>query len=127
MKTSIMRRRLAAMIAVVSLAIVWPLVIATAQGAEEGVANFYSDKFQGKKLASGEVYDKTKLTASHKTLAFGTKVKVANLDNGKRAVVTINDRMKKSNPAVIDVSRQAAEDLAFIKSGKAKVKLEVEK
>ena len=127
MKTSIMRRRLAAMIAVVSLAIVWPLAIATAQSAEEGVANFYSDKFQGKKLASGEVYDKTKLTASHKTLAFGTKVKVANLDNGKRVVVTINDRMKKSNPAVIDVSRQAAEDLAFIKSGKAKVKLEVEK
>ena len=127
MKTSIMRRRLAAMIAVVSLAIVWPLVIATAQGAEEGVANFYSDKFQGKKLASGEVYDKTKLTASHKTLAFGTKVKVANLDNGKSVVVTINDRMKKSNPAVIDVSRQAAEDLGFIKSGKAKVKLEVEK
>ena len=127
MKTSVMRRRLAAMIAVVSLAIMWPLAIATAQGAEEGVANFYSDKFQGKKLASGEVYDKTKLTASHKTLAFGTKVKVANLDNGKSVVVTINDRMKKSNPGVIDVSRQAAEDLGFIKSGKAKVKLEVEK
>jgi rare lipoprotein A len=53
-------------------------------------------------------------------------VKVANLDNGK-VVVTIDARMKKSNPAVIDVSRQAAEDLGFIKSGKAKVKLEVEK
>jgi len=90
MKTSLMRRRLAAMIAVVSLAIVWPLAIAAAQGAEEGVANFYSDKFQGKKLANGEVYD-------------------------------------KSNLAVIDVSRQAAEDLGFTKSGKAKVKLEVEK
>ena len=90
MKTSVMMRRLAAMIAVVSLAIVWPLAIATAQGAEEGVANFYSDKFQGKKLANGEVYD-------------------------------------KSNLAVIDVSRQAAEDLGFTKSGKAKVKLEVEK
>jgi rare lipoprotein A len=126
MKTSVMRRRLAAMIAVVSLAIVWPPAIATAQGAEESVANFYSDKFQGKKLASGEVYDKTKLTPSHKTLAFDTKVKVANLDNGKSVVVTSNDRMKKSNPAVIDVSRQAAEDPGFIKSGKAKVKLEVE-
>lgn len=127
MKTSVMRRQLAAMIAVVSLAIVWPLAMAAAQSAEEGVANFYSDKFQGKKMASGEVYDKAKLTASHKTLALGTKVKVTNLDNGKSAVVTINDRMRKSNPAVIDVSRQAAEDLGFIKSGKAKVKLEVEK
>ena len=127
MKTSVMMRRFAAMIALVSLAIVGPLAIATAEGAEEGVANFYSDKFQGKKMASGEVYDKAKLTASHKTLALGTKVKVTNLDNGKSAVVTINDRMKKSNPAVLDVSRQAAEDLGFIKSGKAKVKLEVEK
>ena len=127
MKTSVMMRRLAAMIAIVSLAIVWPLAIATAQGAEEGIANFYSDKFQGKKVASGEVYDKTKLTASHKTLVLGTKVKVTNLNNGKSVVVTINDRMKKSNPAVIDVSRQAAEDLGFTKSGKAKVKLEVEK
>ena len=127
MKTSVMKKRVAAMIAVVSLAIVWPLAMASAQGAEEGVANFYSDKFQGKKMASGEVYDKAKLTASHKTLALGTKVKVTNLDNGKSVVVTINDRMKKSNPAVIDVSRQAADDLGFIKSGKAKVKLEVEK
>jgi rare lipoprotein A len=127
MKTSVMRRQLAVMIAVVSLAIVWPLAMAAAQGAEEGVANFYSEKFQGKKMASGEVYDKAKLTASHNTLAMGTKVKVTNLDNGKSAVVTINDRMKKSNPAVLDVSRQAAEDLGFIKSGKAKVKLEVEK
>jgi rare lipoprotein A len=127
MRTSVMLRRLGAVIAVVSLAIVWPLAIATAQGAEQGVANFYSDKLQGKKVASGEVYDKTKLTASHKTLALGTKVKVTNVGNGKSVVVTINDRMKKSNPAVIDVSRQAAEDLGFIKSGKAKVKLEVEK
>ena len=127
MKTSVMRRQLAAMIAVVSLAIVWPLAMAAAQSAEEGVANFYSDKFQGKKMASGEVYDKAKLTASHKTLALGTKVKVTNLDNGKSAVVTINDRMRKANPAVIDVSRQAAADLGFIKSGKANVKLEVEK
>ena len=127
MKTSVMMRRLAAMIAVVSLAVVGPLAIATAEGAEEGVANFYSDKFQGKKMASGEVYDKAKLTASHKTLALGSKVKVTNLDNGKSVVVTINDRMKKSSPAVLDVSRQAAEDLGFIKSGKAKVKLEVEK
>jgi rare lipoprotein A len=52
---------------------------------------------------------------------------VTNLDNGKSVVVTINDRMKKSNPAVIDVTRKAAEDLGFVKAGKAKVKLEVEK
>ena len=112
---------------IVMLAIVGAAGMTAAQTGEEGVANFYSDKFQGKKLASGERYDKNKLTAAHKTLAFGTKVKVTNLDNGKSAVVTINDRMKKSNKAVIDVSRKAADELGFAKAGKAKVKLETEK
>src|SRR5262245_54673669 len=119
--------QLAAVITVVSLATVLSLAFASAQGAEEGIANFYSDKFQGRKMASGEKYDKNKLTASHKTLAYGTKVKVTNLDNGKSVVVTINDRMKKSSTAVIDVTRKAAEELGFVKTGKAKVKLEVEK
>jgi len=100
---------------------------ALAQAAEEGTANFYSDKFQGKKTSSGEAYDKDGLTASHKKLPYGTKVKVTNLGNGKSVVVTVNDRMKASNPAVIDVTRRAAEELGFAKSGKAKVKLEVEK
>jgi len=127
MKSFVVSKRLGPVIAVVSLATVLNIALATAQGVEEGTANFYSNKFQGKKLASGELYDKDKLTASHKTLAYGTKVKVTNLDNGKSAVVTINDRMKKSNPAVIDVSRKAAEELGFVKAGKAKVKLEVEK
>jgi rare lipoprotein A len=52
---------------------------------------------------------------------------VTNLDNGKSVVVTVNDRMKPGSPAVIDVTRRAAQDLAFTKTGKAKVKLEVEK
>jgi len=127
MKRLILRRRLGLVLAFVSLATVLNVALATAQSAEEGTANFYSDKFQGKKLASGERYDKNKLTAAHKTLAFGTKVKVTNLANNKSVVVTINDRMKKSNSAVIDVTRKAAQDLEFVKAGKAKVKLEVEK
>jgi rare lipoprotein A len=119
-------KQLAIVIAILSLATAWNLGRATAQTAEEGTANFYSDKFQGKKTASGAVYDKNKLTASHKTLPYGTKVKVTNLDNGKSVVVTVNDRMKPGNPAVIDVTRRAAQDLGFTKTGKAKVKLEVE-
>jgi rare lipoprotein A len=63
-------------IALLSLATVFFQEIATAQTAEEGIANFYSDKFQGRKTASGAVYDKNKLTASHKTLPYGTKVRV---------------------------------------------------
>lgn len=100
---------------------------AAAQTGEEGVANFYSDKFEGKKTASGEVYDKNGLTASHKKLPYGTKVKVTNVENGKSVVVTVNDRMAPKNAAVIDVTRRAAEELGFVKAGKAKVKLEVQK
>ena len=125
MKISV-ARQLGIVIAIASLASVWNLRIATAQTAEEGIANFYSDKFQGRKTASGAVYDKNKLTASHKTLPFGTKVRVTNLDTGKSVVVAVNDRMKPGNPAVIDVTRRAAQDLGFTKAGKAKVKLEVE-
>jgi rare lipoprotein A len=120
-------KQLAIVIAIVSLATAWNLGSATAQTAEEGIANFYSDKFQGKKTAGGAVYDKNKLTASHKTLPYGTKVRVTNLDNGKSVVVTVNDRMKPGSPAVIDVTRRAAQDLGFAKAGKAKVKVEVEK
>jgi rare lipoprotein A len=101
--------------------------IALAQTTEEGVANFYSDAFQGKKTASGAVYDKAGLTASHKKLPFGTKVKVTNTENGKSVVVTVNDRMAASNKAVIDVTRRAAEELGFVKTGTAKVKLDVQK
>ena len=110
----------------VALVMVMTAGLAFAQ-TEEGTANFYSDKFEGKKTASGEVYDKNALTASHKKLPYGTKVQVTNLDNGKSVVVTINDRMAASSPAVIDVTRKAAEDLGFAKTGKAKVKLEVQK
>ena len=124
--TVFVTKQLGILIAIVSLAAAWNLGSATAQTAEEGTANFYSDKFQGKKTASGAVYDKNKLTASHKTLPYGTKVRVTNLENGKSVVVTVNDRMKPGNPAVIDVTRRAAQELGFAKAGKAKVKLEVE-
>jgi rare lipoprotein A len=119
------QRRIVAIL--VTLATVSMMGIAAGQTGEEGVANFYSDKFQGKKTASGEVYDKNGLTASHKKLPYGTKVKVTNVENGKSVVLTVNDRMAASNPAVIDVTRRAAEELGFVKVGKTKVKLEVQK
>jgi rare lipoprotein A len=67
------------------------------------------------------------LTAAHKKLPFGTKVKVTNVENGKSVIVTVNDRMAASNPAVIDVTHRAADDLGFAKAGKANVKVEVQK
>ena len=70
---------------------------AAARTAEEGVASFYSDQFEGKRTASGEIYRMNGLTAAHKKLPYGTKVKVSNVENGKSVVVTINDRMPASS------------------------------
>ena len=125
MKNLFTAKQITVVIAVLSLATVSVYGIAIAQ-TEEGIANFYSDKFQGRKTASGAVYDKNKLTASHKTLPYGTKVRVTNIENGKSVVVTVNDRMKPGSPVVIDVTRRAAQELGFAKAGKAKVKLEIE-
>ena len=104
------------------LAIVSAVGIAAAQ-SEEGVANFYGDKFQGKKTASGEVFDKDGLTAAHKKLPFGTKVKVTNKHNGCSVVVTINDRGPFVRGRVIDVTPAAARELGF--SGLTHVTLNV--
>jgi rare lipoprotein A len=119
-------RRANILIGAVMLAMFFNCGIALAQSTEEGLANFYSDGFQGKKMSNGEAYDKNKLTASHKKYPFGTKVKVTNIENGKSVVVTVTDRMAQKNPAVIDVTRRAAEELGFAKVGKAQVKVETE-
>ena len=93
---------------------------------ETGIAIFYSDKMQGKAVASGEKYDKDALTAAHRTLPLGTMVKVTNLKNNKSVVVKINDRGPHgSKERILDLSGRAAQDLDMIKDGKAKVKLEV--
>ena len=125
---ALVRTKPLSMVAILVLLVAAAMVgHAAAQTGEEGVANFYSDKFEGKKTASGEVYDKNGLTAAHKKLPYGTKVKVTNVETGKSVVVTVNDRMAATNKAVIDVTRRAAEELGFVKAGKAKVKLEVQK
>jgi len=119
-------RQVKILMALVIPAVLFTCQIALAQKAEEGLANFYRDDFQGKKMFNGEPYDKNKLTASHKKHAMGTKLKVTNLENGNSVVVTVTDRMAQKNPAVIDVSRRAAEELGFVKAGKARVKVETE-
>ena len=72
-----------------------------------GKASFYGDKFHGKKTASGETYDMHDMTAAHKTLPFGTKVKITNANNGKSVVVEITDRGPFTKGREIDLSRKA--------------------
>lgn len=92
---------------------------------QTGKASFYADKFEGRTTASGEKYKHNKLTAAHKTLPFGTKVKVTNLANNKEIEVTINDRGPYVEGRIIDLSKAAAEALGFINLGLADVKMEV--
>ena len=90
-----------------------------------GIASYYSDVFHGKKTACGEVYDKHKLTAAHRTLPIGTKIKITRLDNAKSVVVRINDRGPWSKNRILDMSRAAAEKIGLTRAGKAQVKFEV--
>ena len=92
---------------------------------QTGKASFYADKFEGRPTASGEKYRHNKLTAAHKTLPFGTKVKVTNLDNNKTVEVVINDRGPYVDGRIIDLSKSDAEQLGFINQGLAEVKMEI--
>lgn len=92
-----------------------------------GMASFYSNKFNGNKTASGEIYHQSRLTAAHKTLSFGTQVKVTNLVNNRSVVVRINDRGPYAKGRIIDLSRGAARKLGMIKQGVVKVKIEYKK
>lgn len=100
-------------------------VSALTQHVETGKASYYADKFQGKKTASGQLYHPDSLTAAHKTLTFGTLVKVTNLGNGKSVIVRINDRGPFVKGRVIDLSRNAMKIIKGIEEGLIHVKVEV--
>lgn len=78
---------------------------------KETKASYYHDKFSGRKTASGEVFDNTKYTAAHKTLPFGTKIKVTNLKNKRSVVLTVTDRGPFIKGRSVDVSKRAFMDL----------------
>jgi rare lipoprotein A len=90
---------------------------------EEGIASWYGGDFHGRNTANGEVYDMHQKTAAHKTLPFGTHLKVVNLSNGKEVVVRINDRGPFVKGRIIDLSFAAAKDIGLIDPGTAKVRI----
>jgi len=92
---------------------------------QEGKASYYADKFEGKPTASGEKYKHSKLTAAHKTLPFGTIIKVTNINTDNSVEVRVNDRGPFVAGRVIDLSRSAAEKIDLIHVGIADVKIEV--
>ncbi|MEP7027747.1 MAG: septal ring lytic transglycosylase RlpA family protein [Candidatus Eisenbacteria bacterium] len=93
--------------------------------SEVGEASYYGREFEGRRTASGERYRAGELTAAHRTLPFGTRVRVTNLGNGRSVEVVVNDRGPHRRGRVIDVSRRAAERLGMVREGVARVRVEV--
>jgi rare lipoprotein A len=91
----------------------------------KGQASYYADSLQGNKTASGEPYDKSAMTAAHRTLELGTRVKVTYLKTGKSVEVKINDRGPNAKGRVIDLSGAAAEQLGLKDDGHGEVEIEV--
>ena len=91
---------------------------------ESGHASFYANKFHGRQTSSGEIFNQNKYTAAHQTLAFGSIVRVQNLENDSIVYVKINDRLPKTSKRLIDLSKKAAKELNFIRKGTAEVIVE---
>lgn len=87
--------------------------------------SYYTDKFNGKKTASGDVYRHSKMTAAHKTLSFGTKVEIINIENSKKVQVTINDRGPLKSVRAFDLSQGAFKKIGNLNDGILKVKYKV--
>jgi rare lipoprotein A len=91
---------------------------------EEGTASWYGPGFHGKKTSNGERYDQNAMTAAHKLLPFGTRLRVTNLDNGRVTEVRVNDRGPFVGSRIIDLSKAAASKLDMVKKGTARVRLQ---
>jgi rare lipoprotein A len=90
-----------------------------------GEASYYAPGFEGRSTASGEPYRSSAFTAAHRTLPFGTRVRVTNVRNGRSVVVRVNDRGPFHARRVIDLSRAAAAELGLVRRGRGTVRLAV--
>jgi rare lipoprotein A len=100
-------------------------VVAKIGATETGLASWYGVPYNGRRAASGEIYDMEQLTAAHRTLPFQTWVEVTDLDNGKKVNVRITDRGPFVNGRIIDLSLAAAREIEMVRPGIARVKLKV--
>lgn len=112
----------------IALALIAAPLILAATGDKHlgtGEASYYGREFKGSRTASGEKFDPEALTAAHRTVAFGSRVRVTNLSNNKNVIVRINDRGPWKTRRIIDVSHAAARQIGMHRSGVAKVRLEL--
>lgn len=100
------------------------LILALSQGWSQHKASYYAKSFHGKKTASGQIFRNDLLTCAHKTLPFGTLLKVTNVDNCKSVIVVVNDRGPFIKSRIIDLSMAAFKQIAPIKKGICNVIIE---
>lgn len=91
---------------------------------EVGTASWYGQEHHGRRTASGQPFNMYGLTAAHRTLPFGSRIRVTNVRNGRSVVVTINDRGPFIRGRFLDVSYRAASDLDFVRAGVTRVKVQ---
>ena len=90
-----------------------------------GVASYYGDKFEGRKTASGDIFNQQKMTAACNKLPLGTRIRVTNIRNGKTVEVVVNDRLHPKMKRIVDLTKSAAKKLGYVDHGLTKVKVEV--
>ena len=100
-----------------------PAAALDAREIERGRASWYGEPFHGRRTASGEIFDMNELTAAHKTLPFGTRLRVRNPATGQEVLVRVNDRGPHVGGRIIDLSRAAAEQIGLVQSGVASIVL----
>lgn len=103
--------------------LLWAITIAGEN--YQGNASYYGNEFEGRTTANGDKFSQNKFTCAHRTLPFGTKLKVENLENGKEVIVVVNDRGPFHGNRILDVSKIAAQELGMIQKGTAAVRIEV--
>ena len=92
---------------------------------QQGKASWYGGKHHGKKTASGVAYNMYSDTVAHKTLKFGTKLEIINLDNGKKSYGVVRDRGPYHGNRILDTSYKIAQDIGIVKTGTANVKINI--
>lgn len=95
------------------------------EASTSGEASYYHDKFQGRSTASGEAYDRNQLTAAHRTLPFGTLLRVTRVDTQQSVLVRVNDRGPFKAGRIVDLSRKAAEEIGLLTAGVAVVEITI--
>ena len=92
---------------------------------EKGFASYYHQMFEGRTCSNGDIFRHNGLSAAHKTLKFGTMLRITNLKNDSVVIVRVNDRLPKKSKCCIDLTMRAAKQLNFVKAGITPVRIEI--